>query len=81
MQWLRDPQRDSREDIRAAQQALVYAGYPHADAVTAVTTHLNRVRAALAAPRHAAVAGFLTGAAMVIGALLVLTLALAALAW
>ena len=39
MQWLRDPQRDSREDIRAAQQALVYAGYPHADAVTEVTTH------------------------------------------
>ena len=79
MQWLRDPQRDSREDIRAAQQALVYAGYPHADAVTAVTTHLNRVRAALAAPRHAAVAGFLTGASMVIGALLVLTLALGGL--
>ena len=79
MQWLRDPQRDSREDIRAAQQALVYAGYPHADAVTEVTTHLHRVRAALAAPRHAIVAGFLAGASMAIGFLLVLTLALGGL--
>lgn len=79
MSWIRDPQRDSREHIRAAQQALVYAGYPHADAVTAVAAHLHRVRAALAAPRHAAIAGFLTGASMVIGALLVLTLALGGL--
>ncbi len=79
MSWIRDPQRDSREDIRAAQQALVYAGYPHGDAVAAVTTHLHRVRAALAAPRHAAVAGFLTGASMVFGAFLVLTLALGGL--
>ena len=79
MSWLRHSQRDSREDIRVAQQALVYAGYPHGDAVAAVTTHLHRVRAALAAPRHAAVAGFLTGAAMVIGVFLVLTLALGGL--
>jgi len=79
MQWLRDPQRDSRENIRAAQQALVYAGYPHGDAVTAVTTHLHRVRAALAAPRHAMLAGFLTGAGMAIGFFLVLTLALGGL--
>jgi len=79
MQWLRDPQRDSREDIRAAQQALVYAGYPHGDAVTEVTTHLHRVRAALAAPRHAMLAGFLSGAGMAIGAFLVLTLALGSL--
>ena len=79
MQWLRDPQRDSRENIRAAQQALVYAGYPHGDAVTEVTTHLHRVRAALAAPRHALVAGFLTGAGMAIGVFLVLTLALGSL--
>ena len=35
MSWIRDPQRDSREDIRAAQQALVYAGYPHANALIA----------------------------------------------
>ena len=79
MQWLRDPQRDSREDIRAAQQALVYAGYPHGDAVTEVTTHLNRLRAALAAPRHAMLAGFLTGAGMAVGFFLVLTLALGGL--
>lgn len=79
MQWLRDPQRDSREHIRAAQQALVYAGYPHGDAVTEVTTHLQRVRAALAAPRHAMLAGFLSGASMAIGAFLVLTLALGGL--
>ena len=79
MQWIRDPQRDSREDVRAAQQALVYAGYPHSDAVTEVTTHLNRVRAALANPRHAMLAGFLTGASMAIGAFLVLTLALGGL--
>ena len=76
MQWLRDPQRDSRENIRAAQQALVYAGYPHGDAVTEVTTHLHRVRAALAAPRHALVAGFLTGASMAVGVLLVLAVAI-----
>ncbi len=79
MQWIRDPQRDSREDLRAAQQALVYAGYPHSDAVTEVTTHLNRVRAALAAPRQALVAGFLTGASMAIGVFLVLSLALGGL--
>lgn len=79
MQWFRDPQRDSRDDIRAAQQALVYAGYPHGDAVTEVTTHLHRLRAALAAPRHAMLAGFLSGAGMAIGAFLVLTLALGGL--
>ncbi|MDE2868243.1 MAG: hypothetical protein OXR64_03715 [Chloroflexota bacterium] len=79
MQLFRDPQRDSRENIRAAQQALVYAGYPHGDAVTEVTTHLHRVRAALAAPRHAMLAGFLSGAGMAIGAFLVLTLALGGL--
>ncbi len=79
MHWLRDPQRDSREDIRAAQQALVYAGYPHGDAVTEVATHLHRLRAALAAPRHAMLAGFLTGAGMAVGFFLVLTLALGGL--
>ena len=79
MRWIRDSQRDSREDIRAAQQALVYAGYPHADAVTEVTAHLRRVRAALAAPSHALVAGFLTGASMAVGVFAVLTLALGVL--
>ena len=79
MQLIRDPQRDSRDDVRAAQQALVYAGFPHSDAVTEVTTHLHRVRAALAAPGHALVAGFLSGAAMAISVLLVLTLALGGL--
>lgn len=64
MPWLSDPQRDSRDDIRAAQQALVYAGYPHSQAVTAYETHLHRVRAALAAPRDIVWTGFLIGAAM-----------------
>lgn len=79
MQWLGNPQRDSRENIRAAQQALVYAGYPHANAVTEVTTHLHRVRAALAYPRHAMLAGFLAGAAMTLGLFLTLTVALGGL--
>ena len=64
MPWLSDPQRDSRDHIRAAQQALVYAGYPHSQAVSAYETHLHRVRAALAAPRDIVWAGSLVGAAM-----------------
>jgi len=62
--WLSNPQRDSREDIRAAQQALVYAGYPHSTAVAAYETYRYRVRAALAAPRDIVWAGFLVGAVM-----------------
>ena len=64
MSWLSNPQRDSRDDIRAAQQALVYAGYPHSTAVAAYETYLYRVRAALAAPRDIVWAGFLVGAVM-----------------
>lgn len=79
MPWFEASQRDSRENIRAAQQALVYAGYPHANAVTEVTTHLHRVRAALAAPRHAMLAGFLAGAAMALGLFLALAVALGGL--
>lgn len=79
MPWFEASQRDSRDDVRAAQQALVFAGYPHGDAVTEVTTHLNRVRAALAAPRHAIAAGFLTGAGLAVGVMLLLTLALGGL--
>ena len=43
MPWFSNPQRDSRNDIRPAQQALVYAGYPHAEAVSEVSTYLSRV--------------------------------------
>ena len=64
MSWFSDPQRDSRDDFRAAQQALVYAGYPHSEAVAEYETYLYRVRAALAAPRDIVWAGFLVGAAM-----------------
>ena len=64
MPWLSTPQRDSRDDIRAAQQALVYAGYPHSTAVAAYQTYLYRVRAALAAPRDIVWTGFIVGAVM-----------------
>ncbi len=76
MPWFSNPQRDSRKDIRAAQQALVYAGIPRADAVAEVAIHLRRVRAALAPPRQVAGAGFLTGASLAVGVLLVLAVAL-----
>jgi len=62
MPWFSDPQRDSPEDIRAAQQALRFAGYPHPRATAEVTSHLRHVRAALAAPRDIVSAGFLVGA-------------------
>ena len=66
MPWLSNPQRDSRDNIRAAQQALVYAGYPHAEAVSGVSTHLHRVRAAMSTRRDVTVAGFLAGALMAV---------------
>ena len=66
MPWLSDPQRDSRDHIRAAQQALVYAGYPHAEAVSEVSTHLNRVRAAMSTRRAVTAAGLLAGALIAI---------------
>lgn len=66
MPWLSGPQRDSRDNIRASQQALVYAGYPHAVAVSEVSTHLSRVRAAMSTPRHVTVAGLLAGALMAV---------------
>lgn len=76
MTWLSTPQRDSRDDIRAAQQALVYAGYPHSQAVAAYETYLYRVRAALAAPRDIVWAGFQAGAAKAtVGVLALLVLA------
>lgn len=64
MPWVSNPQRDSRDDIRAAQQALVFAGYPHSRAVAEYETYLYRVRSALAAPRDIVWAGFVVGAAM-----------------
>ena len=72
MRWFSNPQRDSRDDIRAAQQALVYAGHSRSEAVAEYGTYLYRLRAALAAPRDILWAGFLVGAAMAVA----LTLAL-----
>jgi len=66
MPWLSNPQRDSPHHLRAAQQALVHAGYPHAEAVSEVSTHLGRVRAAMSTPRDVTVAGFLAGALMAV---------------
>ena len=66
MPWFTDPQRDSRDHIRAAQQALVYAGYPHSQAVAAYEIYRYRVRAALAAPRDIVWAGFVVGAVMAV---------------
>ncbi|MDE2868240.1 MAG: hypothetical protein OXR64_03700 [Chloroflexota bacterium] len=74
MPWLSNPQRDSRDDIRAAQQALVYAGYPHSRAVAEYETYLYRVRAALAAPRDIVWAGFVVGAVMAVVGLVALLL-------
>ena len=69
MPWFSDPQRDSRDDIRATQKARKYAGDPRSQAEVDYATHLYRVRAALATPRHVLGAGFLVGVA-VAGALL-----------
>lgn len=76
MTWFSNPQRDSRDDIRAAQQALVYAGYPHAEAVSEVSTHLSRVRAAVSTRRDVTVAGFLAGALMAVIAVAALVVAI-----
>ena len=75
MTWFSNPQRDSPDDIRAAQQALRHAGYSHPRATAEVTNHLRRVRAALAAPRDIVSAGFLVGA--VIAAALTLAMGVA----
>ena len=64
--WFSNPQRDSRDDIRAAQQALVFTGYPHSRAVAEYETYLYRVRSALAAPRDIVWAGFVVGSFMAI---------------
>ena len=72
MRWFSDPQRDSRDAIRAAQQALMHAGYSRAEAVAAFETHRQRVRAAVAAPRDVLRAGFLAGAATAVLGLAVL---------
>ncbi len=74
MPWFSNPQRDSRHDIRAAQQALVYAGYPHSHAVAEYETYRYRVRAALAAPRDIVWAGFVVGALMAVVGLAALLL-------
>lgn len=74
MPWFSNPQRDSRDDIRAAQQALVYAGYPHAEAVSEVSTHLSRVRAAMSARRDVTMAGLLAGALMAVIAVVALVI-------
>ena len=79
MQWLRDPQRHSRDDIRASRQALLDRGYSQVDAHAELAVYLRRVRAALTAPCDAALAGFLTGAALAFTLLVVLILALESL--
>ena len=79
MSWSRSPVRDSPEDVRAAQQALVYAGYPRALAVTEVTRHVRRVRTTAAEPHHVLLAGLITGMAMAVGIMLILALSLGGL--
>ena len=76
MSWIRDPQRDTREDVRAAQQALVYAGYPPAQIQAELAAYLRRVRIALTGVGDTALAGILTVAAMAASVLLMLTLSL-----
>ncbi len=70
MSWFTSPQRDSREDIRAARQALAFAGYPLSQATTEYDKYLYRVRAALASHRHTLRAGFLAGVALAVALML-----------
>ena len=71
MPWFSAPQRDSRDDIRAAQQALVYAGYPRREAAAELQAHMHRVRVASASLRDTVLAGFLAGAAIAVALALV----------
>ena len=64
MPWFSHPQRDSPDEIHAAHQALVYAGYPRSQAVAVFETYLYRRRAALAGPREIVSAGLVAGAAI-----------------
>ena len=75
MPWFSAPQRDSRDDIRAAHQALVYAGYQRREATAELQTHLHRVRAATASLRDTVLAGFLAGAAIAVALALVVVVA------
>ena len=75
MPWLPAPQRDSPEEIRAAHQALVYAGDSGGEAAAALKAHLYRVRAASASRRDTVLAGFLAGAAIAVGLALVVLVA------
>ncbi len=65
-------ERDNRQDLRSAQQALVHAGYPAVEAWTALATFIRKVRSAAAARRAAILAGFTTGALMAVSVLAVL---------
>ena len=77
MQWITDPRHDSRFDTRAAQQALVHAGYPPAQARADLAAYLRRVRVALTQmPATPTLAGILTVATMAASVLLMLTLSL-----
>jgi len=40
-------ERDSRPELRAVQQALVYAGYPHGEVWDALTGYLHHICARL----------------------------------
>ncbi len=72
-------ERDNRENLRTAQQALVHAGYPATEAWTALATYIRKVRSAAANRRAAMLAGFTTGALMALGVLAIAAVGIAGL--
>ncbi|MDE2868241.1 MAG: hypothetical protein OXR64_03705 [Chloroflexota bacterium] len=74
MPWFPAPQRDSPDEVAAAHQALVYAGYPRREAAAELQTHLSRVRAASASLRDTVLAGFLVGATLAVSLAFVLAI-------
>jgi hypothetical protein len=74
---MRNVRRDNREDLRRAQQALIYAGYSHGEAWRAVIQHLRRVRSAASARRHVLGAGFATGVVMALATMAALVVLVA----
>ena len=63
---------DGAEDLRAAQLALVRAGYPHLEAWQVLVGYLHRVRSARTSLPQAAAAGVITGLVLGLGALFLL---------
>ncbi len=72
-------ERDNREDLRSAQQALVHAGYPATEAWTTLGAYLPKVRSAAATRRAAMLAGFATGALMALSVLAIAAVGIAGL--